>query len=413
MTSGIPAPSAFIRVRDVKKVFALADLGSGPVSLLEALRAGQRETTHREVRALSDVTFDIVEGERVGIIGRNGAGKTTLLSLLGGITTPTSGTIETCGDVHAMLTVGAVLREDLTGRENIRLDGTVHGKSQEHIDHHIAEVVAFADLRDFIDRPVRTYSTGMKGRLAFAMGAFIDPDILIIDETLSVGDAFFADKAMRRMKEMTAQGRIVILVSHSLSSIDEMCDRCIWMDCGRVVMDGPAKLVTEAYQKSVEQADEAELAAKFGVVENKQRRPSAGALDGFLIRQGSEEVIGSARALVPLDIEVSGRLHEVQSAADVLLSIVRVDGRHLAGLRLRDSGAALPAQGSFVLRASLDPPILSAGLYRFEVALLDEFGQVDIAARVLELTDEQGQFGGEPLLYYPPTITSKRIGDLA
>lgn len=412
MSTNSPArrPS-HVKVINVTKVFALAEPGTGPVSLREALRTGRRETVHREVTAVRSVSFEVREGERIGIIGRNGAGKTTLLSLLAGITSPTSGTIEISGDVHAMLTVGAVLRDDLTGRDNIYLDGTVHGKKHDDIEAHVEEVISFADLGDFIDRPVRTYSTGMKGRLAFSMGAFIDPDILIIDETLSVGDAFFADKATQRMKEVTAQGRIVILVSHSLSSIEDICNRCLWMDDGRLVMDGPPKVVTRAYQEAVEQADEADLAAKFNAADSTPVRTEAGALSGLDTRQDGVKLGASARALVPLELTVSGELRAPQGQADLVLSILRVDGRRLLNQRLSEAGQLLPHRGPFSAQIFLDPLILAAGLYRFEMSLIDDAGQVHVAHRVLELIDEQGQFGGVPLLYCPPVITSRPVGE--
>src|SRR5258705_10546102 len=164
---------AAIRVRDVGKVFALAENGGGPVSLMRALRAGKRNVESRLVHALEGINFEIGESERVGIIGRNGAGKTTLLSIMAGLTEPTSGRVEVDGDVHAMLTIGAVLRDDMTGRDNIYLDAAVHGRSRDETDAIAGCIVEFSELGEFIDRPVRTYSSGMKARLAFAMGAFI------------------------------------------------------------------------------------------------------------------------------------------------------------------------------------------------------------------------------------------------
>ncbi|MGY3444257.1 ABC transporter ATP-binding protein [Bradyrhizobium sp. USDA 4473] len=298
---------AAIRVKDVSKVFALADHGGGPVSLIEALRTGRREITTRHVQALDQISFEVAEGERVGIIGRNGAGKTTLLSIIAGLTEPTSGSVEVDGDLHAMLTVGAVLREDMSGRDNIFLDAAVHGRSRQQIDQVADEIIAFAELGEFIDRPVRTYSSGMKARLAFSMGAFINPDILVIDETLSVGDAFFAAKATRRMQEVAASGRIVIVVSHGLGSIVEMCSRCLWLDGGRLVMDGSPQVVTKAYEAAVREADEAELMRKFeGRLVSRAAPLHPLQLDAVEIIQRGDACKATALAMVPLAIVVRG-----------------------------------------------------------------------------------------------------------
>lgn len=413
MMPASPRMDAHVSVRNVSKTFSLAELGRGPMSLREALRTGERVATLREVRALQEVSLEIREGERIGIIGRNGAGKTTLLSLLAGITEPSAGQIEITGDVHAMLTIGAVLRDEATGRENIYLDGAVHGKTRDEIETHVEDVIAFSELDEFIDRPVRTYSSGMKARLAFSMGAFIDPDVLIIDETLSVGDAFFAAKAARRMKEITAQGRIVIVVSHALGVIDEICSRCLWLDQGRLVMDGPAREVTKAYEKAVSQADEAELAAKFGREPGSVRRAEAGCLAGMLLAQDETVITASARAMVPLRLSANGRLAGTEGASDLCLSILRVDGRRILERRLSQDAALLPATGPFDVSVTFEPMILGAGLYRFELTLLDERGPIDAIHRVIEIVDEEGQFGGAPLLLYPPTITAMPKGDIS
>lgn len=413
MISRLRPTDAHVSARNVCKTFSLAELGSGPVSLREALRSGEREVAHREVRALRNVSFDIRQGERVGVIGRNGAGKTTLLSMLAGITEPSSGQIDIAGDIHAMLTIGAVLRDEATGRENIYLDGAVHGKSRSEIEAHVEEVIAFSELGEFIDRPVRTYSSGMKARLAFSMGAFIEPDVLIIDETLSVGDAFFSAKAARRMREITAQGRIVIVVSHALGVIDEICSRCLWLDQGKLVMDGPAREVTKAYEQAVAQADEAELAAKFGRGESVQRRLQAGRIDDIRLDQAGAMIAASARVLVPLRVSLSGELAHITGAADIGLSIVRVDGRRILERRLSQGGPRLPASGPFTVSASFDPMIFGAGLYRFELTLLDEDGPIDAIHRVVEIIDEEGQFGGAPLLLYPPEIKATPKGEFS
>lgn len=400
---------ARIHVEGVSKAFALSEPGAGPVSLREALRAGRREVHTREIQALSNVSFDVNEGERIGVIGRNGAGKTTLLSLLAGVASASTGHIDISGDVHAMLTIGAVLRDEATGRENIFLDGAVHGKTREEVEAHVAEVIEFSELGEFIDRPVRTYSSGMKARLAFSMGAFINPDILIIDETLSVGDAFFSVKATRRMKEITAKGRIVIVVSHALGFIDEVCDRCLWFDQGKLVMDGPAREVTRAYSKAVEDADESELNAKFTAFENATKRPDAGALDLPCYTQEGRVVSASVRAFVPLAIDMVGTVDPKSINPDLRIRIMRVDGRLVLSKSMSQCGQGLPSCGSFESRLEFDPLILAAGLYRFEITLEDAHGPIDQAVRALEIIDEEGQYGGVPLLYYPPAIKATKL----
>jgi lipopolysaccharide transport system ATP-binding protein len=399
---------ASIRVDNLGKTFALAEQGTGPVSLRHALRAGKRDISVREIEALSDVSFSVKQGERIGIIGRNGAGKTTLLSMLAGITDATEGSIAIKGDVHAMLTIGAVLRDEATGRENIYLDGAIYGRSRDAIDAYAEDVIAFAELGEFIDRPVRTYSSGMKARLAFSMGVVVQPDILIIDETLAVGDVFFAAKAGIRMKEVAQRGRIVILVSHSLGAIVDMCDRCLWLDKGRLVMDGPALEVTRAYERAVEQADEAELSAKFGAGDLVSKRADTGALSAIRLEQQGAEPGPSARAFVPLTLTIEGVIKAPAGNPDLILSILRVDGRLILQERLSSQGGALPVSGAFTASVTFEPMLLAAGLYRIDVALADNDGVAGSLSRVIEILDEEGQFGGVPMLYHPPLISAER-----
>jgi lipopolysaccharide transport system ATP-binding protein len=381
------------------------------VSLRDALRAGRHEVTTREIVALSDVSFKIREGERIGVIGRNGAGKTTLLSLLAGIAQPSSGKITIDGDVHAILTIGAVLRDEVSGRENIYLDGALHGKIREEVEAYAEKVVEFSELGDFIDRPVRTYSSGMKSRLAFSMAAFIDPDVLIIDETLSVGDVFFAAKASQRMKEIASRGRVVIVVSHALALLVEICDRCLWLDAGRVVMDGDPAEVTKAYERSVEQADERLLAAKFGQTPTVSSRPELGRLTKVTLAQEDNALRATARAFVPLRMAIDGELTASARGPDLELAITRVDGRRVFARRLSQTAGELPTDAAFRSRLDLDPFLLGAGLYRVDLTLLDADGVIDAANRVIEVVDEEGQFGGIPALYCSPEIMARRVGE--
>ncbi|MCC8952083.1 ATP-binding cassette domain-containing protein [Bradyrhizobium sp. Pear77] len=401
---------AAIKVLGLTKTFALTEHGGGPVSLLAALRTGKSEGRVREVRALEQISLDIVQGERVGIIGPNGAGKTTLLSILTGLMPATSGTVDVVGDVHAMLSIGAVLRDDLTGRENIDLDGAIHGRSRAEIDAVRQEIIDFTELGEFIDRPVRTYSSGMKARLAFSMGAFIEPDILIIDETLSVGDYFFSQKASKKMAEVAAGGRIVIVVAHGLKAIVQMCSRCLWMDHGRIMMDDDPKTVVAAYEQSIREADEKTLMKKFGQsASTRSDRGDGGEVTGVSLIQDDKDQGAALAAMHPLEVRVAGTLRKPVGRCRILLSIVRVDGRSVWRQDSREAGLDLPASGSFEARVAMDPFILGADLYQLDVDLSDERGRLDSTTRVFEVVDVEGQNGGKPLLLYSPEIRGRVI----
>lgn len=203
----------------------------------------------RESWALRDVGFSIARGETVGIIGRNGSGKSTLLQIVCGTLTPTAGHVAVSGRIGALLELGSGFNPEFTGRENVHMNGAILGMTPEEIAAKYDAIVAFADIGDFIEQPVKTYSSGMYVRLAFAVVAHADADILVIDEALSVGDVFFAQKCMRFLREFQKRGT-VLFVSHDASAIVNLCDRAIWLDGGRIAMDGPAKSVCEAYHAS-------------------------------------------------------------------------------------------------------------------------------------------------------------------
>jgi lipopolysaccharide transport system ATP-binding protein len=213
--------------------------------------------------ALRDASFRVARGETVGIIGRNGSGKSTLLQMVCGTLTPTRGSAQVSGRVAALLELGSGFNPEYTGRENVYMNGTILGMSTAEIDAKFDSIAAFAEIGDFIERPVKTYSSGMYVRLAFAVIAHADADILVIDEALSVGDVFFAQKCMRFLRDFQTHGT-VLFVSHSAGSVVSLCDRAIWLDAGRMVMDGPAKDVCEAYHASLygHQPDAGATAAK-------------------------------------------------------------------------------------------------------------------------------------------------------
>ena len=208
------------------------------------------DPTHEEFWALKDISLDIQQGDRVGIIGRNGAGKSTLLKILSRITEPSSGKISIKGRVASLLEVGTGFHPELTGRENIFLNGAILGMSKAEIKSKFDEIVAFAEVERFLDTPVKHYSSGMYVRLAFAVAANLEPDILIVDEVLAVGDAQFQKKCLGKMEEVGKAGRTVIFVSHSMPTITSLCDRAILVESGRVVRDGSTSEVVMHYYTS-------------------------------------------------------------------------------------------------------------------------------------------------------------------
>lgn len=218
--------------------------------LLQFLFRGRR-SFGRELWALNDVSFDVRRGEVLGIVGRNGAGKSTLLQLVCGTLAPSSGAIEVRGRVAALLELGAGFNPDFTGRENVFLNAAILGMAEEAIRERFDSIVAFSGIGEFIDQPVKTYSSGMYVRLAFSVATAIDPDILVIDEALSVGDGAFARKSFDRIMQLKERGATILFCSHSMYYIDALCDQALWLEAGRVRMLDTAQAVTAAYNSAL------------------------------------------------------------------------------------------------------------------------------------------------------------------
>lgn len=357
-------------------------------------------------RAVDDVSFDFQEGERIGLIGRNGAGKTTLLQMLSGVIQPTSGSLEVSGKVTAIFTIGLGLREDLTGRENIYVEGEMLGRSREQTDGILEEIVAFSELGSFIDSPVRTYSTGMKARLAFSTIVHIEPEILIIDEALSVGDSKFAAKATAKMRELARKGRILIVVSHSMSAIEEMCNRCLWIENGRIRMDGPPAQVTRAYLDEVRRSDDEQLVTRF-----KAECRSESLADGWAVGElrwvgevESQRTSVRTGAPTTLEVSITGR---PDAEYGVELSIERLDGVPILLARSVEDGflGRLGDDGAAAVEIDFGPMPLNWGIYRMRVLIRRE-GQV-LATRTapFEVVNERRQSGGRSILVYPAPLT--------
>jgi ABC-type polysaccharide/polyol phosphate transport system ATPase subunit len=211
------------------------------------VRLGRRERLVREIEAVKSVSFEVAHGTVLGIVGANGAGKSTLVRTIAGILPPTEGRVEVMGRVSTLLALGVGFNRDLSGRENVILGGLAAGLDRDHLEEKYDEIVAFAELEEFMDLPMRTYSSGMYGRLGFSVAVHMDPDILLIDEALSVGDARFRRKSFERMRELCAQARTILIVSHALASIRDLCDQAVWMHKGTMKLWDEPDAVIGAY----------------------------------------------------------------------------------------------------------------------------------------------------------------------
>lgn len=238
-----------IKVENLSKIYQIYDK---PIDRLKQSLFRGRRKYYREFAALNNVSFQIRKGETVGIIGKNGSGKSTLLQILAGTLTPTSGSVEVNGRVAALLELGSGFNPEFTGRENVYMNGAILGISKEEMDRRFNEIAEFADIGDFIDQPVKTYSSGMYVRLAFSIAINVDADILIVDEALAVGDIKFQIKCIDKMKEIKNKGTTILFVSHSGEQVKRFCDRAIWLQNGSVRHIGPSSEVVNQYEDSLQ-----------------------------------------------------------------------------------------------------------------------------------------------------------------
>jgi len=238
-----------IEVKNVKMKFKMSD---EPLNSLKEIftKAVTGKLKFNEFLAMDGVTFNVEKGETIGLIGSNGAGKSTTLKVISGILKPTEGKVIVRGNIVPMLELGAGFDLELTGKENIYLNGAILGYTKEYLESKYEEIVDFAEIREFIDMPIRNYSSGMMARLAFSIASVVQPEILIVDEILAVGDAKFQEKSLKRMQELMSGGATVLFVSHDLEKIEEMCDHIVWLEKGQVKQYGDAKTVCKAYKKA-------------------------------------------------------------------------------------------------------------------------------------------------------------------
>jgi teichoic acid transport system ATP-binding protein len=256
----LPAPAGewAIRVERLSVVYRTA-FDKKPTFARSLRRLGRRERIVREIRAVRDISFDVPRGAVLGIVGVNGAGKSTLMRTVAGILPPTAGRVEVYGRVSTLLALGVGFNADLSGRENVVLGGLAAGLNRAQLAAKYDEIAEFAELGDFMDLPMRTYSSGMYGRLAFSVAVNMDPDILLIDEALSVGDARFKKKSFEKIRELCDQAGTILIVSHALKNLRNLCSEIIWLHNGQIAMQDDPDTVIEAYTRFLD-VGESELA---------------------------------------------------------------------------------------------------------------------------------------------------------
>jgi lipopolysaccharide transport system ATP-binding protein len=380
-------PATLVSARGLGKRYLIGE-GIGTLSLrdritdaVRALRHRERRADPREFWALRDVGFELHEREVLGVIGRNGAGKSTLLKIISEITEPTEGEAHLNGRVASLLEVGVGFHPELSGRENVFLNGAILGMSRAEIRRKFDEIVAFAEVEKFIDTPVKRYSSGMYVRLAFAVAAHLEPDVLIVDEVLAVGDIAFQRKCLGKMESVAGQQRAVMVVSHNMSLITQLCNTVVWLDQGRVVRSGPTREVVAAYMSHGSSAaagswsppprDGAPLQLLRVIVEN-----SSG---------GSGDIAGDEAFDVVFEYRVSG------SAASGRLALVinSSEGTAVLASASTDSLPALRAPwtpGLHRARCRVPGHILPPGSYFITVSEPTENGGDVIHDAVLEIT---------------------------
>jgi lipopolysaccharide transport system ATP-binding protein len=340
------------------------------------IRLLQGKLKHRSFNALNQVNLSINRGEVFGLIGHNGAGKSTLLKLVARVIRPTAGRVLVKGHVAPLLEVGAGFHPELTGRENIYLNGAMLGFSREEMQEKFSRIVDFSELGEFIDAPLRTYSSGMSARLGFAVATDSQPDILIVDEILSVGDEAFQHKSYERIQTIKAQGATILLVSHSMSTIESICQRAAWLHRGQIVSFGNTKLVVDQYLGRVSEEENLLLIKDT----HREMFPSPQGYKPIEIRQvrilndlDQEQQIFHTGERMQLQIEYVA--HELIDSLEVGIAIHRQDGVHITGPNTTFDGLDIkmqPGVGGVLYTVPSIP--LMEGLYQLSVALVNRDG---------------------------------------
>ncbi|MGH2499130.1 MAG: ABC transporter ATP-binding protein [Candidatus Limnocylindria bacterium] len=379
-----------VEAREVSKVYRLR----------RERRRTLKETVLRqyapmdEVEALRDVTFDVRRGEAFGIVGANGSGKSTLLKLIAGTAKPTSGRLAVEGRVSALLEIGAGFHPDFTGRENAFLNGSLLGLSRAQVREVMPEIERFADIDRFFDAPVKTYSSGMYMRLGFSVAVHLDPDVLLVDEVLAVGDEYFQHKCFAKMDEFRRARKTIVLVSHDLGSVSRLCERAIWLDAGRVAASGAVRDVINAYHLKVGERELAERRARGEIGGRSGTREMEITAIRLLGPDGRER--GVLESGEPATIEIAYRNPTGITDAVFGVYVYRDDGIGVYGTNTLIDGASLALALEGVVRLAVDRLELLPGGFDADVGITDpqdrhyDYHQKGLSFRVVGGSREVG-----------------------
>ncbi len=404
-----------VHAEGVGKRYVLGQLSSGYELLSEAVGRRLRSLTNRSARqgrtefwALRDVGFEVAKGETFGIIGHNGAGKSTLLKILSRVTPPTTGEVRMRGRVGALLEVGTGFHAELTGRENIYLNGAILGMRRQEIDRKFEEIVEFAEVTRFIDTPVKRYSSGMYLRLAFSVAAHLEPEVLIVDEVLSVGDLAFQEKCLGRMEDVASEGRTVLFVSHNLTAVSKLCPRSMLLVRGEKITEGPTAGVIDHY------IADARRRAGTSLIEREDRQGSGRLrFDDIGFRDGGRVVDAPVTGR---DLELVLGYHAPDgnaiAAPRVVITVTTLMGQlmlHLESDVAGDRLDRLPPSGE--VRCTLPRLPLPAGRYAVTVAAAVGEEMLDWVSHASDLTVTEGDYfgtGQRPSEGHPSVLVEQR-----
>ncbi|MGG4553705.1 ABC transporter ATP-binding protein [Paenibacillus humicus] len=384
-----------ISVKEVSKCYKMFDRPQ------DRLKQGfvKNKKYYKEFWALKNVSFDVQRGQTVGIIGRNGSGKSTILQIIANTLTPTSGEVKVNGRVAALLELGSGFNPEFTGRENVIMSCTIMGLSHAEIQQRLPLIEEFAEIGEFINQPVKLYSSGMYVRLAFACAINVDPDILVIDEALAVGDMRFQLKCMDKIKSFQQEGKTILFVSHDSYSIRNICDEAIWMMDGQIYRRGDAKMIIEEYQDYMK-ADTVQTSEDAGMISEAEGRSDILEIKEVTIVESTDNIVPFRQ---PISVEIKFTLKEPVKQLLGGVAIYDNQNNYICGLNTKLSGYSLQDQpGNYKLRLHYKDMNLMPGTYFIDVGFFESAGVVPLEyqGKIQSFRVASGEYVAEGMIYF-------------